>query len=61
VVDGAEGDLRNKIDPDRAGAIIRALTGVQVYVELVAGEGWTPDDYELWLANLLGEVLIGKR
>jgi AcrR family transcriptional regulator len=58
VVVGVEGDLRSEIDIERAGAIIRALTSAEVYAELVAGEGWTPDEYELWLASLLAEVLV---
>lgn len=58
VVVGVEGDLRSEIDIERAGAIIRALTSAEVYAELVAGEGWTPDEYELWLARLLAEVLV---
>jgi AcrR family transcriptional regulator len=58
LVVGVEGDLRSEIDIERAGAIIRALTSAEVYAELVAGEGWTPDEYELWLASLLAEVLV---
>jgi AcrR family transcriptional regulator len=61
VVVGVEGDLRSEIDHQRAGAIIRALTSAEVYVELVAGEGWTPDEYELWLAGLLRGVLVRRR
>jgi AcrR family transcriptional regulator len=29
-------------------------------VELVAGEGWTPDRYEEWLAALLARELLGS-
>jgi AcrR family transcriptional regulator len=61
VVVGVEGDLRSEIDHQRAGAIIRALTSAEVYVELVAGEGWTPDEYERWLAGLLVGVLVRRR
>src|SRR5947209_12747902 len=35
LVVGVEGDLRSDIDPERAGAIIRALTGAEVYGELI--------------------------
>jgi AcrR family transcriptional regulator len=58
IVVGLEGDLRDGIDGDRAGAIIRALTSAEIYSELVTGEGWTPADYEQWLAGLLGDVLL---
>ena len=61
VLVGVEGDLRSEIDHQRAGATIRALTSAEVYVELVAGEGWTPDEYELWLARLLVGVLVRRR
>ena len=58
VVSGLEEQLRSEIDGDRAGGIIRALTGVEIYSELVVGEGWTPDEYEKWLAALLSDVLL---
>ena len=58
VVTGHEGSLRPGIDGDRAGAIIRALTSAEIYSELVAGEGWTPAEYERWLAGLLAHVLL---
>jgi len=46
------------IDGNRAAAIIRALTSAEVYSELVAGEGWTPAEYEEWVACLLAEGLL---
>jgi AcrR family transcriptional regulator len=58
LVTGLEGSLRPGIDGDRAGAIIRALTSAEIYSELVAGEGWTPAEYEKWLAGLLAHVLL---
>ena len=61
VVVGVEDDLRREIDHQRAGAIIRALTSAEVYTELVGGEGWTPDEYELWLSGLLRGVLVRRR
>jgi AcrR family transcriptional regulator len=61
VVVGVEAELRSEIDRQRAGAIIRALTSAEVYVELVGGEGWTPDEYELWLSGLLSSVLARRR
>jgi hypothetical protein len=58
IVTGLEGSLRRGISGDRAGAIIRALSSAEVYSELVTGEGWTPAEYEKWLAGLLGDVLL---
>ncbi len=58
VVTGLESSLRAGIDGDRADAIIRALTSAEIYSELVAGEGWTPAEYETWLAGLLAHVLL---
>ena len=58
VVEGLESQLRPGVDAPRAAALIRALSGAEVYFELVAGEGWTPDDYEKWLAGLLADLLL---
>jgi AcrR family transcriptional regulator len=60
VVMGLEANLREGIDAKRAGAIIRALTSAEIYSELVAGEGWTPNQYQDWLTDLLSNVLIGS-
>jgi len=58
IVTGLEGSLRAGVDGNHAGAIMRALTSAEIYSELVAGEGWTGDEYERWLAGLLAEVLL---
>jgi len=58
IVEGLESGLRVGIDSNRAAAIIRAMTSAEVYSELVAGEGWTPAEYEAWLAGVLVEVLL---
>ncbi len=58
VVTGLEQSLRQGVNGRRAGAIIRALTSADVYSELVAGEGWTPDDYQRWLEGLLCAMLL---
>jgi AcrR family transcriptional regulator len=55
---GLEAKLRAGLDGNRAGAIIRALTGAEIYSELVSAEGWTPDEYEEWLRDLLSDVLL---
>jgi AcrR family transcriptional regulator len=61
VVEGLETQLRPGIDVDRAGAILRALSGVEIYSELVAGEGWKPAEYEEWLTALLTETLVKRK
>ena len=61
IVAGLEDQLGDGLDGARAGAIIRALTGGEVYAELVTGEGWTPAEYEAWLAGLLADVLLPRR
>jgi AcrR family transcriptional regulator len=58
IVAGLESDLRSGIDANQAGAIIRALTSADVYLELVVGEGWTPSEYEEWLGGLLVNILL---
>jgi AcrR family transcriptional regulator len=58
IVEGLESHLRGGIDADRAGAIIRALTSAEIYSELVAGEGWTPAQYEDWLEGVLCDLLL---
>ncbi|WP_165795336.1 TetR/AcrR family transcriptional regulator [Deinococcus koreensis] len=45
------GDFR--MPPERAAALYLALTRAEVYLELVAEQGWTPAEYEAWLASLL--------
>jgi len=61
IVAGVEGDLRGGLDGKRAGAIIRALTSAEIYSELVAGEGWSPDEYEEWLGGLLSDLLLSDQ
>jgi len=61
IVAGLEDQLREGLDGDRATALIRALTGGEIYAELVGAEGWTPAAYEAWLAALLIEVLLPPR
>jgi hypothetical protein len=58
VLAGFESDLRAGIDAARAGAILSALTGAEIFWELVTREGWTGADYEEWLTGLLVEALL---
>jgi AcrR family transcriptional regulator len=54
--------LRPGLTWKEAAATVRALSSPEVYSELVKGEGWKPDRYEKWLANLLiAELLPSER
>jgi AcrR family transcriptional regulator len=48
----------SRVDAARATAILDALTVPDVYRELVEINGWTPDDYEAWLARTLRQQLL---
>jgi AcrR family transcriptional regulator len=56
--------LAPSLDPsvgrDRALAVLDALTLPELYGELVAVHGWTPDSYEAWLAGILVRELLPK-
>lgn len=58
IVEGLEKQLRPGLSASDAGGMIRALTGAEVYRELVVGEGWSGDKYEQWLAGLLRKLLV---
>ena len=48
------------IDPDRAAAILLALTLPELHAELVGVLGWTADEYEAWLAAAMRRELLGS-
>lgn len=52
--------LRPGLDERRAASILDALTLPEVYEELVGVQGWTPDDYEVWLAAVLKRELLAE-
>ena len=58
VFEGLEEQLRPGLDANEAGAMLRALTSADVYVELTMGEGWSGDRYERWLTELLHHQLL---
>jgi hypothetical protein len=53
--------LRPDLDAGRAAAILLALAQPEVYRELVEVAGWSPDQYEVWLAETLKEQLLPRR
>lgn len=54
------GLFRPDLTPVQAAAIYRALTLAEVYRELTENGGWSPDDYERWLAETLKQQLLAK-
>jgi AcrR family transcriptional regulator len=50
--------LRAELDEKRGRDILWALTSRDMYRMLVRDRGWTADEYEDWLANLLVATLI---
>lgn len=51
--------LIDKLSFSKARDILWALTGRDMYRLLVVEQGWTSDDYEEWIAQLLVETLVG--
>jgi len=58
------GDLAEQLRPDlspaRAVALFYALTQPTIYQELVAVDGWSPEEYEVWLAATLQQQLLSS-
>jgi hypothetical protein len=50
--------LRDDLSIERATAVYFSLTWSEGYQQLVHTFGWTPDEYERWLANLLRQQLL---
>jgi AcrR family transcriptional regulator len=42
----------------KAGDLVWALSGAEVYRMLVVERGWSPDEYEEWLASALADSLL---
>jgi AcrR family transcriptional regulator len=51
------GWLRPGLDPARARDIVWTLNSPQLYQMLVGERGWSPEEYERWLAKALGDAL----
>jgi AcrR family transcriptional regulator len=55
----AEADLlRDGLDVDRAADLLWFFSGPWAYRALVAGRGWSPDDFETWVAETLAAQLL---
>jgi AcrR family transcriptional regulator len=55
------GRLRSDLTPETALDIVWSLTGSDFYSLLVFERGWTPDQYEEWLAQSLIELILIER
>ena len=55
----ALGALRPGLTAGRAFDIVCVLNSLHNYVELTANHGWTAQDWERWLVQVLSEQLIG--
>jgi AcrR family transcriptional regulator len=54
------GGLRVDIDPARACDMVWTLISPEVYELLVVDRGWSPDEYEQWLAQALIDALTAR-
>ena len=55
-----KGALRPDLDVPRASDLFDALTIPELYRDLVDRSGWSPDEYERWLASTLAWQLLGQ-
>ena len=53
--------LRLDLSSTRAAALFSTLTQPTIYQELVGEEGWSPEEYEVWLAETLQQQLLSAR
>ena len=56
----AEGSLRSGLDAARATDLLWMLNHPDLWRLLVAGRGWSPDEYESWLAGAFRRELLGE-
>ncbi|WP_433383491.1 TetR/AcrR family transcriptional regulator [Actinoplanes sp. CA-142083] len=54
------GGLRAGVEPGRARDIVWTLIAPEVYELLVGERGWSPDEYEQWLARALADALAAR-
>src|SRR6266480_3131611 len=52
--------VRSDLSPARAVTIFYTLTQPTIYQDLVVGEGWSPEEYEFWLADTLQQQLLSS-
>ena len=59
-IDTMSEQLRPDLSPTRAVALFSTLTQPTIYQELVGQEGWSPEEYEVWLAETLQQQLLSS-
>ncbi len=57
-IGGMAEQLRSDLSPARAVALFYTLTQPTIYQDLVRGDGWSPEEYEVWLAVTLQQQLL---
>jgi len=60
-IDAMSGQLRLDMSQTRAAALFSTLTQPTIYQELVGDAGWSPEEYEVWLAETLQQQLLPSR
>ncbi len=60
-IDAMSEQLRLDLSSTRATALFSTLTQPTIYQELVGEEGWSPEEYEVWLAETLQQQLLSSR
>ncbi len=53
--------LREGLTVDRAADIVWTLNSTDVYLLLTSDRGWTPDEFEGWLADTWQRLLLPDR
>jgi AcrR family transcriptional regulator len=59
-IDDMAEQLRPDLSPARAVALFYTLTQSTIYQDLVGGEGWSAQEYEVWLAETLQQQLLSS-
>jgi AcrR family transcriptional regulator len=57
-ISGMAEQLRSDLSPARAVTLFYTLTQPAIYQDLVGGDGWSPQEYEAWLAVTLQQQLL---
>ena len=57
-ISGMAEQLRSDLSPERAVSLFYTLTQPAIYQDLVGGDGWSPQEYEVWLAETLQQQLF---
>jgi AcrR family transcriptional regulator len=60
-IDAMSEQLRLDLNSTRAAALFSTLTQPTIYQHLVGEGGWSPEEYEVWLAETLQQQLLSAR